>query len=437
MARRPDRTRSVWTTVRGTVTLVIGALVILFAYFGAWPEALVAGVAALLLSLVGLLTVRLTRPKLTVTREFSPPIVSAGTPVRVVLGIANAGARSTPPGEWNDSLPWHESQRPQPLPALGSTMEQVAAGAGSGRRARAIAFEYELHPEQRGVYPVGPLAVEHRDPFGMARSVTAQGGRDDLVVVPELVSLPPGALSTAEAEGNALLVQRRVTGNDDDLTTREYRPGDALRRVHWRASARHGELMVRQEEQRSYPKVRLLLDTRRDGYSDAAPDGLADSAADESESFEWIVRFFASLSLHLFDRGFDVQVHETAEPQVATFGDRWEGMQRDQRFLRSLAGIHLVTTTSREAPEPPPTSDAPGPVFALLASPSTPTLDWMRRQRRPGEAAVAWMLGGHNDDAREVLRASGWTVANPALWDDPVEAWLQAHEMYGISRGSR
>ncbi|TPW75399.1 DUF58 domain-containing protein [Schumannella soli] len=435
MARRPDRTRSVWTTVRGTVTLVLGAAILVVAYLGAWGEALVAGVAGLLLPIIGLLAVRLTRPKLRVTREFSPPIVSAGSPARVVLGLSNIGARTTPPGVWNDSLPWHERQSPQTLPALGSAAEQAVTG--SARRARSVAFEYELHPEQRGVYPIGPVAVEHRDPFGMARSVTAQGGRDDLVVVPEVVALPPGALSTAEAEGNALLVQRRVTGNDDDLTTREYRPGDALRRVHWRASARHGELMVRQEEQRSYPKVRLLLDTRRDGYGDAAPEGLADSPADESESFEWTVRFFASLALHLFDRGFDVEVRETADPQVASFGDRWEGMQRDQRFLRSLAGIHLVTTTSRDAPEPPHSSDSPGPVFALLANPATVTLDWARRQRRPGEAAVAWLVGGRNEDAIAVLRQSGWTVVNPELWDDPVEAWLQAHEQYGVSRGSR
>src|SRR5690606_27216812 len=112
-----------------------------------------------------------------------------------------------------------------------------------------------------------------------------------LVVVPDVVPLPLGGPALAEGDGAAQFAHRRALGAEDDLSTREYRPGDAMRRVHWRASARHGELMVRQEEQRSHPDVRLALDTLREGYPDAAPDpGGPGRPAVASEAFEWTVR---------------------------------------------------------------------------------------------------------------------------------------------------
>src|SRR5690606_18569135 len=125
---------------------------------------------------------------------------------------------------------------------------------------------------RRGLYAIGPFVVEHEDPFGMAVSTIALGDPDRLVVIPALTDLSEGGPSLADGDGAAQLVQRKPAGNDDDLSTREYRPGDALRRVHWRASARHGELMVRQEEHRSLPDARIIVDTRRRGYPDATTD---------------------------------------------------------------------------------------------------------------------------------------------------------------------
>ncbi len=178
----------------------------------------------------------------------------------------------------------------------------------------------------------------------MVNAVLAVGEADRLiVVVPEVVELPPGGPTLADGEGTAQLVQRRVTGNDDDLTTREYRPGDALRRVHWRASARHGELMVRQEEHRSHPDARIVIDTRQSGYPDAVPDpGDSWSPTAHSEAFEWVVRMTASLGSHLEASGFRVLIEETAVPQVEPLGERWQGGRRSEGFLTSLAAVRLV-----------------------------------------------------------------------------------------------
>ena len=249
--------------------------------------------------------VRVRRPKFEVIRLFSPPVVSAGGLTRVTVRVRNIGSSASTPLLWNDAIPWAQPMEPHALDTI---------GIGSAlKRVRAV--DYELFPPRRGLYPIGPFVVEYEDPFGMVNAVLAVGEADRLVVVPDVVELPPGGPTLADGEGTAQLVQRTVTGNDDDLTTREYRPGDALRRVHWRASARHGELMVRQEEHRSHPDARIIVDTRQSGYPDAVPDpGDTWSPTAHSESFEWVVRMTASLGAHLESAGFRVLIEETAVP---------------------------------------------------------------------------------------------------------------------------
>jgi uncharacterized protein (DUF58 family) len=278
---------------------------------------------------------------------------------------------------------------------------------------------------RRGLYPIGPFVVEYEDPFGLVNSVRSVGEADRLVVVPEVAELPVGGPELADGEGNAVLVQRRVTGNDDDLTTREYRPGDALRRVHWRASARHGELMVRQEEHRSHPDARILIDTRQSGYPDAVPDpGDTWSPTAHSESFEWVVRMTASLGIHLDLAGFRVHIEESGVPQVEPLGERWEGGRRSEGFLTSLAAIRLIDRPG-DPIGPGATGEPDGPVFALLADPDEPTIAWMLTRRRAGQVAVAFLLAPRAA-LRERLTEAGWQVVAVHEETPPDEAWRAA-----------
>ena len=81
----------------------------------------------------------------------------------------------------------------------------------------------------------------------LARSFTST---DPLVVTPVVEN------AARAAAGRGLGRQRRsprprsiASAGEDDVVTREYRRGDDLRRIHWRSTARSGELMVRREEQ--------------------------------------------------------------------------------------------------------------------------------------------------------------------------------------------
>jgi hypothetical protein len=418
--RRDQRLRP---SLRGIGTGLVGFLALVVAYSAGRREVLVVAVAAFLLVGTGLLVTRIRRPRFEVVRLFSPPVVSAGSPVQVSLRIRNLAAGSSPHLVWNDAIPWQESFAPHELlPIAGGTVQR-----------RVVTVGYELHPLRRGLYEIGPLVVEHEDPYGMARSTLAVGGADRLVVVPAVVDLPMGGPNLADGEGSAQLVQRRVTGNDDDLTTREYRSGDALRRVHWRASARRGQLMVRQEEHRSHPDARIVLDTRLAGYPDAEIDD-SDGwhAVPRSDAFEWGVRMLASLGVHLDGSGFSVAVEETARPQLDQLGERWDGSRREG-FLTSLAGVSLVDVGPERLARAG-VIDTPGPIFAVLGDPEDLTIDWLIRHRRSGDVAVAFLVDPR-EAAVDRLTGAGWLCIPVQPWDDPAAAWKSASTEAGYIRG--
>ncbi len=415
------RKRASHLTPRGIVTLILGVTSLAIGYIAGRDEVLVIAGFCLLLVVVGAIVVRARKPKFEVIRLFAPPVVSAGGLTRVTVRVRNVASSASTPLVWNDAIPWAQPMEPQML-------ESVQIGSAL-RRVRAV--DYELLPPRRGLYPIGPFVVEYEDPFGMVNAVLAVGEADRLVVVPEVVELPPGGPTLADGEGTAQLVQRRVTGNDDDLTTREYRPGDALRRVHWRASARHGELMVRQEEHRSHPDARIVVDTRQSGYPDAVPDpGDTWSPSAHSEAFEWVVRMTASLGSHLEAAGFRVLIEETALPQVEPLGERWLGGRRSEGFLTSLAAVRLVDR-EQDGVGTFVTAEPEGPVFALLSSPDEATVTWLLKRRRGGQAAIAFLMSPH-PRVTERLTKGGWECVNVHEETDPGDAWRSAGHDVGV-----
>src|SRR5206468_2726353 len=123
---------------------------------------------------------------------------------------------------------------------------------------------YHLRPEKRGCYQVGPLEVVATDPLGIFHFRHEITGTSELLVYPSTIDLPwifpPGgspygasSLHTAEMRGEG----------SEFYGIREYQPGDPLRRVHWRSSARMGRLAVVEYEHDVSVDLTLVLDARR------------------------------------------------------------------------------------------------------------------------------------------------------------------------------
>lgn len=451
-------------TVRGWVFLGASAVVFLAAYTGGRAELLYPATLLGALPVIAIILVRMGRPRISATRSFSPDVVTAGESATVRLTVRNLGGRPTASAVWSDALPWHPGGTvPMALPELSPRGARFA-------RTNSATITYRVLPPRRGVFQLGPLTVENSDPFGLAHASTSIGDAQELLVLPQVVHLAETALSLPAGDGEARLVQRRATGDDDDSMTREYRVGDAMRRVHWRASARRGDLMVRQEEQRSFPEARVLIDTRMAGYRDVADRGLLGELADEpqSETFEWVVRMAASVTLHLRRAGYLVSVEESCV--VAGGSGQLEVVERgrrrgsgEQQFLTALAELQLVW---RGSADDPARSLGSGPVITIAGDPDDETLGWMLAQRRPGELAVAFLARplsawetitrvisaadktwaadrtwatdpawgaddvGHDEHAQDArgsaadrLASAGWLVVRLAADEDPAVAW--------------
>lgn len=271
--RKPRRLRLV---PRGRALLIIGVATLVAAYVLRRSELLYVGSLLIGLPLAALVTLRFRNRHVAISRRFAPSIAEAGRPVNVSVEVRNLGVARTWEAVWRDEWPWAPfGNEPTRLPPLSKW--RGVSGKGS------TTVNYVLDPPRRGIFDIGPFIIEVTDPFLVARGEAVTGGTQKLVVTPRVDALPVTGLSITSEDGSARAQHRRSNGGGDDLMTREYRHGDPMRRVHWKASARHGELMVRLEEQRSHAQARILLDTRRAGYRDA--DAVSGDHT-RSESFE-------------------------------------------------------------------------------------------------------------------------------------------------------
>ncbi len=154
-------------------------------------------------------------------------------------------------------------------------------------------IDYKVRSDLRGRYSIGPLSVRITDPFGLVELARTFTATDSLVVTPQVIPLPYVRLSGEWAGGGDSRTRSVAAAGDDDVAPRDYRQGDDLRRVHWRSTARYGELMVRREEQQWQSRGALLLDTRRPAHRGEGP----------RSSFEVAVSAAASIGVHLAHEG--------------------------------------------------------------------------------------------------------------------------------------
>jgi uncharacterized protein (DUF58 family) len=140
----------------------------------------------------------------------------------------------------------------------------VAAAPVSLEAAGTATVTYTLRPEKRGEYLIGPVEVTAADPLGIFQFKSELPVTSPLVVYPSPVTLPWSFLPGGSPFGASPLHSAEMRGEGSEFYgIREYQPGDPLRRVHWRSSARMGRLAVVEYEHDVSVDVTLLLDTQR------------------------------------------------------------------------------------------------------------------------------------------------------------------------------
>ncbi len=131
----------------------------------------------------------------------------------------------------------------------------VAAASGSSTE-----WETRGTCTQRGIFTLGPWSVEMGDPFGLFDVTIAYPEVRTLMVYPRAMHLPDIQLPRGTAGGAARRTQATPQATDLSNYVRPYVPGDSLHAVHWRKTAQHQALMVRQFDVEPVGDLWLLLD---------------------------------------------------------------------------------------------------------------------------------------------------------------------------------
>ncbi len=384
--------------------------------------ALVVVAAGIVLALVAGAAVTLVVPQLDVERVIEPSHVQRGQLAHGLVAVRNAGTRRSRPCDAID-------------PVTQVAAEPVASGSGSVtefadvsavvrvaalRPGRSIAVPYVLPTRRRGAFQVGPLTLTRHDPFGFWLARRPVGGVTTLYVEPRLYPLDPRpAGRTRHMEGPVSESAPRGTQTFQSL--REYVPGDDIRRVHWRSTARTGTLMVREHVDTSSPSTVVVFDTRASCYGD--------------DLFEEAVDVAASVVNASLDRGFPTRLVTTDGTAFAV-----RAGQRDHLIRTFLAAVQPLAA-------PPGAARLDGmrvasvdvlrgrehdaiiviagdvderdlaEVSAMTQRFATASLVTLRSAPAAGDASVAsrqrWAGGRHFDGADAAEALSHWSARTP------------------------
>ncbi len=425
-----------------------GALLLLGMALGERPLVQLS-IFALALPLLASAAVARERFRLTARRTVQPARVHRGGSADVLLEVTNADARTG--GLW-----MLVEQLPAELgPSPGFIVERLGGG-------ETTTLPYRVHGARRGRHALGPLRLRLVDPFGLVERTAVGAGSAPLVVVPRVRPLGPGGPAGGHGGGGDGERRSIAIHGEDDVSTREYRHGDDLRKVHWRATARMGELMVRLEERPWRSQATLFLDTRSrahlvagrsGGFEVPGPDG---DDCPPPDSLEWLVEAAASIGSVMARRGSVLRtvtdIGELAPPSG-------RGRLSADDLLDRLATVgpsraaslkHGIEQLSRAAGEGPVVcllgAVGPDDVVDLVRARSGPTTDFAimadlpswagsspGRGRRNLSASSRDTLDRQREDAATLLRAAGWRVATARAGLSVAQVWAQLGGPAGTS----
>ena len=349
-------------TTRGNSFLAAGIAAALAGYLLGERGLLCVGIALVALPLLAAAAARRGQYRLGTSRYISPQRVPAGHTATVTLRLENVSRVATGLLLAEDTVPYALGTRPRYV------LDKIER---KGRRE----LTYPLRSDLRGKFEIGPLHLRVADSFGLVELTRSLSGRTMFVVTPRVVPLARTVISRSwagEGEGRARLASM---AGEDDVIPRAYRDGDELRRVHWRSTARYGELMVRREEQRWRNRATVLLDSRSSVH-------MGNGAA---SSFEAAVSAAASVGVHIAQEGLTGQF-------VTDAGVIRGGPFFEDALLDSLAVIRPSVNRTLDGAFSELRMAGAGVIIAVLGRLSVAEAQQLAASRADGSQGIALLL---------------------------------------------
>ena len=385
-------------TPRGRALAAAGLTVLLCSAVLGIPQLVRVGVLLLALPALAWVFIGVRRRQVSATRLVAQPVVAAGTTCGIEL-IVSGGRRRGETLAGEETLPFALGDRPRFVIDSNEPAERIT---------------YDVRSEVRGRFALGPLRTRTSDPFGLVEVRATVPGTAAITVTPPIVPLPVISLGSGRSGTGERQSPAVAAGSAEDVTVREYRRGDDLRRIHWRSSARVGDLMVRREEHPWEARVTVLLDNRASAHRGHG----------RGSSLESAVTVAASIAVHLDRHGYAVRL-------VTADGSATSGTESVLPLLEHLAVVGLSPRTDL------PVAGITGPqghgtvigVFGLLEGTDSRPLRSLRRQT---DNAVAVALDAYRWEHRNaapseanslVLRELGWRSATLGPADRIEQVW--------------
>lgn len=294
-------------TARGWGLFSAGVLALVLAFLMGRRELLAISLFLILTPLLAAFLLRFGNSALRITRSFNPQQATTGSSVRVRLHISSAG-RGPATIQLSDTLPEDFGPGPE--------FFYPSRTATQGPEGSESFYEYRLRPAMRGIYAIGPVRARVSDVFGLAARPAAVDSASALLAVPVCEDLDPLGIPGEHGAHGQASSNRRLTPDSFEVMTREYHPGDTVRRIHWPATAKKGSLMVRQEDYRATPRAVLVLDRSRAAFLGqgvgsepvlSIPQFTA-PAGESSRSFEWGLHAALGIGAFLANTGFGIDL---------------------------------------------------------------------------------------------------------------------------------
>ncbi len=196
------------------------------------------------------------------TRQVQDLVAEQGQTVPVAINVQNLGRF---PIGWvlvEDMLnKGDRAQRGKRIAITGRHMEVCDL-----KPAGQLKMRYQIHCKRRGYYQVGPLVAETGDLFGLNRRYRVLQQPDYLLVKPKVITLQGYDIASRRPIGEIVMTHRLFEDPTRVAGVRQYQNGDSLSRIHWRATARTGELQSKVYEASSVAGATILMDFHEDSF---------------------------------------------------------------------------------------------------------------------------------------------------------------------------
>jgi len=223
--------------------------------------------------------------------------------------------------------PWLEIHNPTTLPG-GLPGRAITLGRHAER-----SWLVRAELSRRGHFRIEPLHIRTADPFGLFEASATVGQGVGVIVFPRLEALPMWRLPSASLEGSHASPERTLQTTPLATTVRPYAPGDSMNRIHWRSTARHGEIQVKEFDLEQTADAWIILDLQR---------GIQTGRGEESTT-EAAIRAAASIADKALTENRAVGMTVNAGRTAYLPADR--GARQHQKVMQLLAAVEADSST--------------------------------------------------------------------------------------------